>query len=592
VGRNDPCSCGSGKKYKRCCGDNGNRLLEAALLYRRELGWSVIPVEPKGKRPLVRWEQYQHEPASEDQIRAWWTEHPTANIGIVTGQVSGIVVLDVDGPEGAQSLEQQPEIEPTAMSATSRGTHLFFKHPGDVELRNFARKLPGLDFRGDGGYIVAPPSIHSSDHVYSWSLWPHQQPSADLPGWLRDLVSANGYVPTATAPLAEAKRIREGGRNDALTRLAGSMRRRGFTPEAIEAALIEENERRCDPPLPEKEVREIARSVGRYEPTAPVNGKPEKQEVMVELPALRCLADVQPEDVEWLWHPRIPLRRLTSLESDPGEGKTFLALAVATALSRGQGLPDVEAMEPGNTVFLTAEDNLSDTIRPRLDEMGADVIRVFAIDEPFPLDATGLSYLETLIRSTSARLVVFDPITAFLPPGLDIYRSNEVRAVLSRLAHVAEAHKCAIMIIRHLAKGSTSKAIYRGLGSIDFTAACRSVLLAGHAPDDPTSRALVQIKTNLGPIADPLGYSIEEGQFRWNGATTLTAAQILAPEGEISSLVEAKTLLRDILADGPRDAKEVEGELKAAGISKATIRRAKKALRLEARKKGAWFNRG
>ncbi|MSS73944.1 MAG: bifunctional DNA primase/polymerase [Candidatus Latescibacteria bacterium] len=102
-----------------------NRLLDAALYYLRELSWSVIPVEPKGKRPLVQWEAYQRERASEDQIRAWWTEHPTANIGIVTGEVSGIVVLDIDGPEGAKSLEQQPELEPTAMSATSRGTHLF-----------------------------------------------------------------------------------------------------------------------------------------------------------------------------------------------------------------------------------------------------------------------------------------------------------------------------------------------------------------------------------------------------------------------------------------------------------------------------------
>ena len=315
---------------------------------------------------------------------------------------------------------------------------------------------------------------------------------------------------------------------------------------------------------------------------APVNGQAKKSEM---LPTLRCMADVQSEDVEWLWEPRIPIGRLTALEGDPGEGKSFLALAIAAALSVGSGLPWLEEKEPCNTIFLTAEDSLADTVRPRLDEMKASVERIFAIDAPFPLDAIGQAHLEILIHSNTARLVVIDPITAFLPPGVDIHRANEVRNVLSRLAQIAERHRCAILIIRHLAKGSTGKAIYRGLGSIDFTAACRSVLLAGHDPDNPNSRALVQIKTNLGPAADPIGYSIEHGQFRWTGATALTAYHILAPEGKPSLLEKAKDWLRDFLAtDQP--ATEIQKAAGEAGFSFATVRRAKEALSVRSEKDG------
>jgi len=551
----------------------------------------VIPVEPRGKRPLVQWEPYQHEPATEDQIRQWWTERPHSNIGVVTGQVSGIVVLDVDGAEGAATLEQQHELDPTPFSNTAKGGHYIFRHPGDVELRNFTRKLPGLDFRGDGGYIVAPPSVHQSGHVYSWGVWPHQQPPADLPGWLRALVGSNGHAPTATTPPAETERIAEGRRNDALTKLGGSMRRRGFTPKAIEAALIEENERRCDPPLSEKEVREIARSVGRYEPSAPINGKAPREQDTRPLPTPICMADVEDAEVEWLWYPRVPVGFLTAIEGDPGEGKSFIGCAIATAVSLGRGLPGMEATEPGHSLLLTAEDHLGATVKKRLREMGADLDRIMAISEAFSLDDAGLQHLDTLIVSLSAKLVVLDPIVAFLSAELDLHRANEVRSILSRLAHTAEAHRCAIVIIRHLSKGTASKNIYRGQGSIDFTAACRSVLLAGHDPDDQNNRALVQIKSNLGPIADPLGYSISEGRFLWTGDTALTAGQILAPEMETSQLGEAKALLKDLLAEGPRNSKEVEEEAKAAGVSAATLRRAKGALGVKSRRdgqKGQW----
>jgi len=247
---------------------------------------------------------------------------------------------------------------------------------------------------------------------------------------------------------------------------------------------------------------------------------------------------------------------------------------------------------PCNSLLLTAEDDLETTVRVRLDAMGADTDRVFACDESFALDADGLAHLDWLIQESSAELVVIDPIVAYLPPGLDLHRANEVRTIMSSLAELADRHDCAIVIIRHLSKGTGGKAIYRGLGSIDFTAACRSVLLAGHDPDNQRAHALVHIKSNLGPLATPIGYSIEQGQFTWTGETELTAGQLLAPETDSSSLGEAKQLLREILANGPVPHREVKDAAEAAGVAMATVQRAKKALDVKSKKEGmngAWM---
>ena len=320
------------------------------------------------------------------------------------------------------------------------------------------------------------------------------------------------------------------------------------------------------------------------ERTAEVDTK--EKEHAVDLSALRCIIDVEPELVEWLWWPRIPLKHITGLEGDPGEGKSFLSQALATGMSHGEGLPESARMAVTNSLLLTAEDHLPTSVRPRLEAMGADMSRIFAYDNPLLLDKVGLELVEQLILTTNARLVVFDPIVAYLPAGLDIHRANEVRSVMKGLASVAERCNCAILIVRHLAKGNSSKAIYRGLGSIDFTAACRSVLLAGHDPDAPNSRALVQIKSNLGPMAESVGYTIEEGCFAWTGDTELTAGRMLAAEVVDSMLGEAKTLLRELMKEGPQPVKDLQAEAEAAGISWATLRRAKDALKVTSQKGG------
>ncbi len=178
------------KKTDRCQQNssdkvNKNDVLEAALAYKK-LGFSIIPLKEKGKTPLIKsWRPFQKKPASEEQIHKWWNAHPRANIGIICGKVSGLVVLDADSKK-ARSFIKKNGFKRTPVSATAKGRHIYFKHPGE-RVRNKVGSELGLDIRADGGYVVAPPSIHPNGKEYKWLLSPWNQCLADLPSWVKEL---------------------------------------------------------------------------------------------------------------------------------------------------------------------------------------------------------------------------------------------------------------------------------------------------------------------------------------------------------------------------------------------------------------------
>lgn len=272
-------------------------LLETALAYAQRR-WRVAPLHtakdgrcscgdlkcrnvakhPRSKNGL------KDATTNEEIVRRWWTEHPDSNIAIVTGAGSGVVVLDVDirhgGDDSLHDLIQKHGALPhTAEALTGGGgRHFFFKHPGR-EIRNSAGKLgSGLDIRGDGGYVVAPPSVHASGNQYHWEMSADPFDGTDLapmPLWMIKLILED---PKSKRTAKEVPRtVIEGGRNDALTSLAGSMRRRGMSQAALEAALLAENRERCQPPLDEEEVLKIARSVARYPSAEPPTVRQAKQ---------------------------------------------------------------------------------------------------------------------------------------------------------------------------------------------------------------------------------------------------------------------------------------------------------------------------
>ena len=312
------------------------------------------------------------------------------------------------------------------------------------------------------------------------------------------------------------------------------------------------------------------------------------------------MSDVELTPVKWLWKPYLPFGKLSVLQGNPGEGKTYFAMHLAAACTNGKLLPNMERMEPFNVIYQTAEDGLGDTVKPRLIEAGADLDRVLVIDDSEVQLTLSDERIERAIIENNARLVIIDPIQAYLGADVDMNRANEVRPIFMRLGQVAQRTGCAILLIGHLNKAAGMQSLQRGLGSIDIAAAVRSVLFIGKLKHDPTMRILTHEKSSLAPPGASLAFSLgDEGGFRWVGEYDITADEMLSgiePQRETKTQ-QAKDLICTLLAGG----KQVlsEGIDKAAlerGIPGRTVRDAKRELGdalkskiVEGRKKVFWM---
>lgn len=304
-------------------------------------------------------------------------------------------------------------------------------------------------------------------------------------------------------------------------------------------------------------------------------------------PRLRTLADVTPQEIDWLWAGRIPLGVVTGLEGHPQAGKSWLTVHIASALSRGEALPDQLQRDPCNSLILNSEDSAEHVMRKRFESAGADLTRISVIDEPMRLDGDGLALLCDYIDSTAAKLVVIDPISSFMPPGVDPNKVEKVRPFLANLMQIAHAKSCAIVVVRHLTKHRQSRAMLSGSGSVDFVAAYRSLLLAGSDPDDESKRALFQTKSNYGAPSAPLGYHIEDDRLIWTGATDLTPQRVMSSQRDETRLGSATRDLMHLLSQsGPTPAKEIQAQMANLGHSKSTINRAAKTAGVNHQRNG------
>ena len=605
---------------------------DAALAYSRR-AWRIFPLpypledgscscgrqhdNPKdiGKHPtLIDW--VSRATYDEATVKAWWTEEPLANIGLVTGITSGIFVLDVDGEAGEVSLAKleslYSKLPVTYEVETGRGRHLYFLYPVECEqdgrvIINSAGKLgPSLDIRGQGGYVVAPPSKHGLGKTYTITPGKAALP-ASAPEWFVELLV--GKTPHKRDARLTPKQIPEGQRDSELTRLAGKLRWHGFDEPTIYAALVSENNLKCKPPLEDKDLRRIASSIARYDPAKfSAEGRNEPQDALI----VRAASQITEKPVTWRWHRYLPFGALSVWAGDPGQGKSTAAYALAALVTRGLPMPfvngDHEVFAPANVVILSGEDSAEHVVVPRLAVCGADLDRVKILSPLTQLGKTlglpdHLPQFRALIEQVKPQLIIVDPLNAFIGLEIDSHKDAELRhGVLQPLANIAEESGAAVLAISHMNKTMT-QAMYRLGGSVALVAAPRTVFVfAEMDPEEkPGEYVFVCLKNNYSRKPPALNYIMEEvvrpgigpvSRIRWVTESGTSAAQALSvaqPEdrGQRGS---AKQLLHDMLEKGPQLVKDIEREARAAGISIRTLDRSRADLGIKPkRQEGKWY---
>ena len=328
---------------------------------------------------------------------------------------------------------------------------------------------------------------------------------------------------------------------------------------------------------------------------------------------------VEVEQIEWLLYPFIPYGKVTIIQGDPGEGKTTMVLQIIAKLTRGEPIlpvtdttkekrsdeadsenndSDVEgniqeqpSISPVNVIYQTAEDGLGDTIKPRLLAAGAECSKVLVIDDSDqPLTMADVR-LEEAIVQTKAKMVVLDPIQGFLGADVDMHRANEIRPLMKRIAVLAEKYHCAVILNGHMNKNSNVKSSYRGLGSIDFQAAARSVLIVGRVKDEPEVRVVCHTKSSLAPEGTSIAFRLDKNNgFEWIGEYDISADELLNGDGRGQKSQTAKKFLLEILANGGMTQKKIAEEAESRGIKSKTLWNAKRELEIDSVKRGnQWY---
>ena len=359
--------------------------------------------------------------------------------------------------------------------------------------------------------------------------------------------------------------------NEACEKLAGEIPD-GYRVIRLKPARKDWNEILCDENADRKKVIQET-----------VTMKMQEKEALVPM---LCYKDIEQTSVEWLWFPYIPFGKLTIIQGNPGEGKTYFAMMLTAACTNRKLFPNMEDIEPFNVIYQTAEDGMGDTIKPRLVEAGADLSRVMVIDDSEEVLTLSDDRIEKAVRQNHVRLVIIDPVQAFIGADVDINRANEVRPVFRKLGMIAEKTSCAIVLIGHLNKSSGTQSTYRGLGSIDIMAAVRSLIFIGKVRKDPTTRVLIHEKSSLAPPGETMAFKLgdEEG-FRWVGAYEISADELLdGKEGKATEtkLERGAKLIQELLVDKNEiSIRELDDKAKEQGISGRTMRDVRSRMKNE-----------
>ncbi|WP_296201617.1 AAA family ATPase [uncultured Hyphomicrobium sp.] len=589
-------------------------MLNEALAYR-ERGFSIIPLAAKGKEAVIKWTPYQRVKPTIGEIKQWFgPAFASRNLGLVTGAASGIVVLDVDKPD-----EFEEALPRTPIVATGKGYHVLFKHPG-FPVGNTS--LPYGDIRGDGGYVVAPPSVHPNGKLYEWTLG-LDTPLADMPEWLLALakkpepvsVSAPANDNTETTPYGKAwfqdvdelAKATKGGRNDLLNRVAckgASLHASGQLDEhearrALFKACDANGLIRDDGPGSVIATIRSGWETGLRNPRCPA----ETERTPIEAPKpgklnLVRLSDVKLEKVSWLWPGVLAKGKLSIFAGEGGVGKSTIIADLAARITTGKQWPACkDRAEIGDVLILQLEDGVADTLKARFIAAGGDPERFHTI--PSVVDAEGgvrpfnfkndMTALTEAVRELQAvRLIVIDPIMGYMG-DLNSDKAAEVRKLTTPLQLLAQETNASVLMVAHRNKSQDQSAMNSVQGSGAFTQAVRTAF--GFVKDETSAndrRVMSSMKNNLAKDNVSWGYTIEPCTVEEDGLLVetsriawetesykATAEDVLRSNREGGKkLLAAEDFITSELRAGPKRSDELLSKAQASGISRSTFYKA------------------
>lgn len=597
-----------------------NELKEAALRYAAA-GIAVFPLIEKDKKPLTA-NGFKDATTDPEKIEEWWSVHPNANVGIATGDMSGgLVAIDMDidkekGKDGYHAFlkwcdENFLVLPDSWLSITGRGGyHLIYRSLFPVPSK--IGWLEDVDIRANGGYIVAPPSIHPNGTRYEWEQDPAEYElittdDIDVEFIMNSVLASNK---SNTEPLKVPDVIPEGHRDEFMFKLACKYQAMGMSDDAMLAALQIENKTRCQPPLTDKEIKQKVKQAQKYAKGEVVSvndnsatvakrktyGKTRKIEEEVtehdlDMPSLDVFEE---REKEWLIPGYIPKGCVTLLCSDGGIGKTTIWCDTLAAFTTGRTTIFDKALEipfhTGETrdvMYFSKEDPTEEILKGKLREAGADQsrIRCFGLDdERLSKIWYGSLLLEKLVEKYKPDIVVFDTLQAFLPDGVDMAKRKDMRDALNPLNALGAKFGTSFLMVMHTNKSANSGR-QRMADSSDIWDLGRSALMAGRTKDDNICY-LSHEKSNYGALQRTILFSVDETGVIFKGTSKKKDRDYVA-EGTVSAapsprLDEAMDFILENV-EGSIEVKELEQMAKSAGISQDTLKNARAELKKEKR---------
>lgn len=581
-------------------------------------GFSVIPVNAGDKIPCVKWTPYTSRTATDDELGQWFSNFPERNIGVVTGAVSGVVVVDVDQPEAFHI-----DMPRTPTAKTGKGLHYYFKYR---DVGN--AKLPFGDLKSDGGYVVAPPSTHASGSAYEWlaGLSFDDVPLAELPSEVIALTKGTSpsgdSVPmkphrckSETTPYGlkamrdereKLARVKSGDRNNQLNIAAnklGSLMATGDLSHndamgalfwaCKENGLWHDDSKACARTIQSGLASGLRNPREKSEPdiVVPVSMKPGSL-------VLQRLSDVEIEKIDWLWSGVLARGKLTLFAGEGGIGKSTAVSDIAARVTTGSRWPASDDIaEAGDVVLIQLEDELGDTVLPRFLAAGGDASRVITIRvakdaetggiRPLNLIADMSSLMEQLKGFPDLKLIVIDPIMGYMG-NLNSDKAAEVRKLTTPLQLLAQETNAAVLIVAHTNKSQEQNAVNSVQGSAAFTQAVRCAFRFTRDELSPGRYVMASMKNNLSKGNVSWGYSIETRQASqgdmvvetsgivWEADTHRANADDILRKNRDSGkrIREAVDFLLAELADGPVASADIRSKAQSRGIAKNTLYRA------------------